>query len=245
MNRSNLIIVPVGCPVDKFIRLHGLHFDLSKHWRNTKNDRNYDIIAVKYSEFIPEEGTYDQLFEISGMKWQIVLKLIQFIDLSKYTYIGIYDDDVVTDFLSINHSFQKALNECIPAFQISLNSLSESAYICTRQVDGWYSAKTNFIEIMCPCFRYDMFVKIIKLISSYQIKHAWGIDLVFSDYLKTPLTVYHFCSIFHPSRPGEGSTYNKKEALIEMNYFIDQIYIEINPLWKRSNEITYSYILNN
>ena len=245
MNRPNLIIVPVGCHIDKFIKLHKLQFDVKQHWRNVKNKRNYDIVAVRYSDFIPEEGTYDKLYEFKGMKWQIVLKLFKTFDFSIYRYIGVYDDDVVIDSTSINHSFEQAFHECIPAFQISLDNLSESAYACTRNVEGWYSAKTNFIEIMCPCFRYDMFIKIIKLISSYEIKHAWGIDLVFSDYLKTPLTVYHFCKIFHPSRLDEGSTYDQSEARNEMAYFINEIYSTINPDWIRRLEVVYSYILKN
>ena len=240
---KNLIIVPVGSHVDKFTKLNNLDFDLKSHWRNRLNNRNYLILAVQYSDYIPENDTYDELVVMKGYKWEIIKKLSKIYDFSMYEYIGLYDDDVVIDYISINNTFIAAKNEQINAFQVSLAKGSESAWPCTRNVSNWYSATTNFIEIMCPVFNIKSLMKIINLLNLYEPKHGWGIDIILADYLGCELTVYHFCSMYHPSRPETGSTYSAMEARIEMQYLLSKIYSRINPNFRFTHDKVTSHKL--
>ena len=72
---ENLIIVPVGNPVDKFIKQINHPMSIENHWRWTNNDRNYKVIAVQYGDYVPEEGSYDELYKIKGFKWTIAKEL--------------------------------------------------------------------------------------------------------------------------------------------------------------------------
>ena len=63
--KPNLVIVPVGSPIDKFIKQTNYPMDVKDHWRWVRPELNYNILVVKYSdEFEPEFGSYDELFEI-------------------------------------------------------------------------------------------------------------------------------------------------------------------------------------
>ena len=94
----NLIIVPVGMPLN----FNGI--DPRSHYRYIHNNRNYDIIVIQYGDFVPESNTFDTIYKIIGNKFQILKKLYDIVDFAKYNYIGLYDDDIVVDFKTINES---------------------------------------------------------------------------------------------------------------------------------------------
>lgn len=241
MKHRNVIVVPVGSPIDRFVKLHNLPFDIRQHWRQAANPRNYDIIAIQYGDFVPEPGTYDELVKRRGGKWELAKWIGNERNLSEYEYIGFYDDDVIVDTDTVVRSFDEAALEGVPAFQISLAPGSESAWPSTQQVQGWHSSKTNFIEIMCPVFKREYYEKFKSLINSYPVRHGWGIDIVLSDYFASPLTVYHFGSMYHPSRPQTGSSYGKNEAMEEMKMFFHEVYPRFNPLWQREPERIFGH----
>jgi hypothetical protein len=65
--KNNLIICPVGNPLTFDSR-----FDSDNHWRYTnKQERDYETLVFQYSEFIPEDNTYDTLIKKRGFKWSL------------------------------------------------------------------------------------------------------------------------------------------------------------------------------
>jgi len=220
---NNLIIVPVGSPINKFLNQY--HLEEKDHWRWTNSGpRNYEILAVQYGEFEPEKNTYDKLVKMSGFKWPIVKKLMGEIDYTKYEYIGFYDDDVILSRESMNRSFEIALEGNIDAFQISLAPGSESSYPNTRYNEGIKYSLTNFIEIMAPVFSSRILPKFLKLLDSYDGNYGWGLDWVLSEYLEIYPAVIHDVQMFHPARPETGSSYNKQIAFKEFYKLLEETY---------------------
>ena len=235
-----LIVVPVGNPVEKFIKQSNYPIKIEDHWRWIKNDLNYEILAVQYGDFVPEKGSYDILEKIKGQKWEIIKQLDNRFDLTDWEYVGFYDDDLIADYNTINNSFEYARENNLKAFQLSLAHGSESQYPCTQWLPNAEISTTNFIEIMCPVFNRINLAKVLDLIGEYPLKHAWGLDYVFSEYLQVDLNVLHQYRLFHPSRPDTGSSYNKDEAMKEMNDFLYDIYPSIMKKLGRDVTIDYS-----
>ncbi|CAB5221586.1 hypothetical protein UFOVP245_196 [uncultured Caudovirales phage] len=220
---NNLIIVPVGAPIDKFIKMHNMDFDVNNHWRNTNNERNYDILAIQYGDFAPEDGTYDQLVKIKGSKWKL-LKQLPDIDFNQWSYIGFFDDDVVVHAADVCASFDFANSKSIGAFQMSVDSNSESSYPILRQNPDLIWSETNFIEIMCPCFTSKNFYKLLDFLSAYDVDWGWGLDYIFSDLFDCNLGVLHFISMFHPSRLDSGTNVNTSSAHVEWDEVMKKHY---------------------
>ena len=227
--RKNLIIVPVGTTIEHFVKLHNINFDMNSHWRNFSNERNYDILAIQYGDFVPEENTYDNVVSSKGNKWKIVKQISKYIDFSQWEYIGVYDDDLITTTESVNYAFQFAKDHSIGAYQQALSVGSESNWVVTRQNTDWSWAETDFIEIMCPVFEKNNFTKLIELLNLYEVNHGWGLDFIFHDYFKCNLAIIHAAPVFHPSRPNTGSTYIVEEAFKEKDIFLNHVYKKINP----------------
>ena len=236
--RDNLVIVPVGSSIGRFIDKYDVK--LEDHWRQTANERNYDIIAVQYGNYEPEKDTYDQLFKIEGFKWPILKKLNQMIDLTEWEYIGIYDDDVILDYKTMNRSFEFAKDKNLKAFQISLAIGSESQWPVTRNIKNTNYTHTNFIEIMCPVFNRTNLEKIMKLINSYDVYTGWGVDYVLSEYLDIEPAVLHFIQMYHPSRPETGSEYDKYKAFVEMDDLLFNVYPKIMKEMGREVKVNYT-----
>ena len=228
---NNLIIVPVGLDIDHFVKLHELEFNMDDHWRNTANERNYDILAVQYGDYVPQEGTYDFLVKAKGNKWKIIKQLDKEIDFSQWDYIGAYDDDVLTTTDCVNAAFNYAKLNNVAAYQQALSPGSESNWPVTRQEEGWAVSFTNFMEIMCPVFRQDCFFMLMGLIDKYDVNHGWGLDFIFSDLFNSDIGIIHFAPMYHPSRPSTGSSYSKDEAFNEMNNLVNSLYPSIKKGW--------------
>lgn len=236
--RNNLVIVPVGSPIDRFIDQYPIK--LEDHWRQTKNDRNYDIIAVQYGDYEPDHSTYDQLYKIEGFKWPILKKLNSMIDLTEWEYVGIYDDDVILDYHTMNASFEFAKDKNFKAFQISLAPGSESQWKCTQKKRDVIYTRTNFIEIMCPVFSRLSLEKMMLLLNRFDVYSGWGVDYVLSEYLMYEPAVIHFLQMFHPSRPDTGSEYQKKAAFEEMFKLLYDIFPAFMKEQGREVKVNYN-----
>jgi hypothetical protein len=224
LEKPNLVIVPVGSPVDKFVKQVNHPMPIENHWRWTKNDRNYSILAVQYGDFEPEEGAYDALLKISGFKWTIAKELQKHLDYTDWEYVGFYDDDVILDYSAMNYSFDLAASKEFKAFQISLSPGSESQYPCTRYNPSLKYSYTNFIEIMCPVFHKSVINKAMRLAHSYDIFCGWGFDYVMAEYLDIKPAIIHEVHMFHPPRPDTGSGYDKTKAFNEMYNLFDNVF---------------------
>jgi hypothetical protein len=99
----NLVFCPVGNPLTFDAR-----FDKDNHWRYTKDNRNYETFVLQYSEFKPEDGTYDGLAEQRGFKWNLAKEYLEKLEYKKYEYVAFFDDDLITDIQNLNRAFELA-----------------------------------------------------------------------------------------------------------------------------------------
>lgn len=234
---DNLVIVPVGVPVDTFCKTK---YESDTHWRRKSFERNYQILAVQYGDFVPEEGTYDDLIVMKGFKWTIAKELYKKFDFTDWEYVAFYDDDVVLSYNNMNESFDLAKQNNFKAFQISLSSGSESQWKCTQHMQGIDFAYTNFIEIMCPVFNRSVLPKFMDLVNSYDVFCGWGLDYVLSEYLNIDPVVIHSIQMYHPPRPQTGSTYNKDSAFKEMYNLLGSVFPKLMEAEGRKIQVDYS-----
>lgn len=234
--KDALIICPVGCD---------LTFDdrYSTHWRYTdRGERNYDILAVVYNDYRPEENTYDHIMYMRGHKWQIVREIAHHIDMSKYKYIAAVDDDLITDQTSFNLGLVLAKKYDFPIWQLSMIEGSGIIYDCLKQNKQWVMSETNFVEMGSTFFRLDKFIHFMDFLKELDFTVGWGIDKVFCDVLECHANVVHAASIYHPPNTIKPSYYDQSEAMKEMNHMISEVYPKVfrekynKPDWKFNDQ---------
>lgn len=154
MTREHLMIVMAG--------------DKSVHENNIKGNRNFDVwvvyygndddVARRYSE------TADRFWRAKGMKVELLRDIIvrdlhfrQNFDFTCYKYVFMPDDDIIFDGVDAVNAFLDACTatgaDCAqPA--ISNNYWS---HVSTQKVDQIAAHSVNWIEIMMPAYRSDLF----------------------------------------------------------------------------------------
>lgn len=192
MNK-NLVIVRAG--------------DQSLHtqWLDPKISRNWDIVVSYFgNQEVPYAGQYDYLHRFKGSKWQGIAdfclhnqKLI-----NQYDYIWLPDDDLLTNADNINHYFDLCREYDLTLSQPALLISSYISHHITLQHAFCQWRKTNFVEIMAPCFRKDFF-NLVKHTFSIN-SSGWGLEWLWQD-IAIRNRLYNFAlvdatPIFH-SRP--------------------------------------------
>jgi hypothetical protein len=229
---DNLIICPVGIPMTFDDR-----FDKENHWRYTnKMERKYETLIVVYNDFVPEPDTYDHILHMKGHKWQIIKKITEVFDVTKYRYIGCVDDDQITDIQSFNTGLNLAENFDFKLWQLSMMQGSGIIYDCLKQNKDWVFSETNFVEMGSTFFKQDKFFEAIDFFKELDFTVGWGIDKVFCDVLQCTSNVVHAASIYHPPNHIKPSYYDQGEAMKEMNHMIYKVYPQImRDKYKREN----------
>lgn len=213
---NNLIICPVGNPISFHDK-----FDKENHWRYTKEHRLYETLVFQYSDFQPEIQSCDESIKEKGLKWFLVKKWIKTFDLSKYEYIGFFDDDIVTDIDNLNKALTIAKENDLKIFQMSVTSDSDVFYPILRNKEGIKYTKTNFVEVMAPVIHVSLIPLCIELWEKYDIYTGWGFDKVLTDLTKTDAAVIHECQMYHPLKI---SSYEKTSAFEEMNTLLYNVF---------------------
>lgn len=213
---KSLIFSAVGNPM-LFCDAYG-HKD---HWRFNYNNRQYETVVYQYKDFPIESLSYDHIHSASGFKWQIARKFMNEFDYSNYEYIGFMDDDLITDYQSINRALDIAREHEFKLFQLSTIAGSESTHHILHQRSGIKYSTTNFIEGMGPFFHISLMPKLKKLFEYHEFKSGWGLDTIYSPIMKEKAAVIHEVSMYHPSKP---SYYDKIEAFQEMYFVLGNIY---------------------
>jgi len=219
----NLIICPVGCPMT-----FKKEYDEENHWRYTDRAwRDYETLVVVYNDFEPPPNTYDHILRLSGHKWQIIKEVPRLFDTSWYNYVGCVDDDLITDIHNFNLGIHLAQEHNFPLWQLSMLEGSGIIYDCLKQNKNWSYSETNFIEMGSPFFRQDKFVEAIDFLRELNFDVGWGIDKMFCDVLNTTANVVHAASIYHPPNTIKPSYYDQREAYVEMERMILDVYPRI------------------
>lgn len=225
---KNLIISPIGMPMP-----HDARWAEENHWRWTKNDRKYETLAVIYNDFEPEPGSYDHILRMKGHKWQIIREVAKVFPIDDYNYIGCVDDDLITDYHSFNSGLSLAEYFDFKYWQLSMPPDSSLIYKCLLNDPSCIFSETNFIEMGSPFFKLDKFKFLMEFISHWNLQIAWGIDKTFYDLFQCPANVVH-CAMIH--QPIRASYYDKTEAMMEMNDYLNFHYPRIlKTVYNRSS----------
>lgn len=210
-------------------------YDRHNHWRFTKPHRTYETLLAIYNDFHPEPGTYDYVIRKKGLKWNMIPEVAKMFDLSRYDYIGCYDDDFCTDIQSVNRSLELARQHDFRLFQQSL--ISPTGYECIRQNKDWVFSETNFIESGIPFFRRDIFGKVMEFLADYHYKESdWGLDKLFCHITRGTAHVVHEVSAKHMEP--DISSYDHAAGFREMDYVMRDFF----PKWlKEKKGLEYTY----
>jgi len=222
---KSLIFTAVGIPV----AFHPEAYKPEDHWRYKNPDRNYETVVYQYNDFEIEDGTYDYLSleRTKGYKWQIARKFLSEFDYSDYEYIAFFDDDLITDYQSINRAIELAKENNCKIFQLSTLPGSESSHRILHQDNNLKYTTTNFIEGMGPFFHVSLIPILLDFWKLHDVKSGYGFDVLFTKITKENAMVIHEKTMYHP--PAEfkeyvPSYYNKDEANKEMNHIFSNVY---------------------
>lgn len=245
-NKDTLIICPVKSTDIKF---HN-NYDKDNHWISSQN-KFYDLMALRYNDEDINESNFDFIIKSKGQKWIMVREAMKNFDFMKYKYIGIFDDDIITDIWNIEKALNIAKYYGLSAFQLSLLPESTFDHIQTVQNKNYDFTETSFIEIMMPFFRIDKFQKLLYFLKEYpELNLGYGIDFAFRDIIEGNTYVIHSATAYHPQR--KSSIDNRINlGMEEMDRFFKIYYPKIikklynrNPLTFGRNEYS-AYKINN
>jgi hypothetical protein len=227
-----LIICPVGMDYNTDDRW-------KDHWRLTNTEREYETLVIAYNDYEPPIGTYDHIIHQKGHKWNLIKKIKEHFPYDAYKYIGCLDDDLVTDYQSINVGIKLAKRFDFGLWQLSMppdSDLHPTYHNCLKQDLTCTFSETNFIEMGSPFFKIDLFEKLLDFLSHWEFKIGMGIDKVFCNIFECPANVVHYASIHQPFRT---SYYDKSFAHNEMVQFL---YHDFSKIMKEhyNRDITFN-----
>jgi Protein of unknown function (DUF707) len=168
--KKNLVILRSG---DK---------SLHPQWLDNKFPRNWDLAISYYgNKDKPYDGEYEFFHQFKGSKWEGIADFCANNGdiISKYDYIWLPDDDLLTTCENINSFFDICNDEQFNLAQPALENSSYFSHRITLQHPLTYYRMTNFVEVMAPCFSRALFNKItntFKLNTS-----GWGLEWVWLD----------------------------------------------------------------
>jgi hypothetical protein len=212
---ENIIIIPAG--------------DDSYHdkcnWNATNSKKEYDLcinyfgdnneISTKY------KNNSEYFYTFKGPKWQIIRQVLEKIDVEKYKFIWIPDDDLQMSVRDINNMFGIAKKYNLNLSQPSLYDQYSSRKIllnCKECIIHY----TNFIEIQAPLFNKETFNKIKHTLMDPDIKSAWGLDYIWEHMIKERLAVIDYVIMKHMrpmSMNVESSFYKKYNINPRLEYY--------------------------
>lgn len=219
--KKAIVFVPTGNNPDTFDD----RYDKNAHWRSKHPERTYEIVGSIYKDgFIPDPSSYDYIYDIRGHKWQMIREVFKQFDYSKYDYVCCIDDDQITDVWNLNKGLELARRFDFRIWQLSMAEGSDLFYNILRQDKSCDFSETNFVEIGVPCFRVDVFEKILRVLDKWDFTIGYGLDKAFCDIAQTMANVVHCASIYHPPRH---RYYDKTNAMKEHDQFLYNDYPRI------------------
>lgn len=135
---------------------------LHRAWLDQPNhQRSFDLLASYYSAAAferhrPEEGV-TAVF-VKGGKWDGLHQsfAITGIDLDRYDYVWLPDDDIATDGASIEQIFALSRAYDLALSQPALTRDSYFSYFPLLQCSAFRLRYTNLVEIMVPCLNREL-----------------------------------------------------------------------------------------
>ncbi len=126
----------------------------------------YDLSHIKHVHYFKGskwEGLYD-FFKNHKQMWE------------SYDYIWLPDDDLDTSSSNLNNFFSLVNQYKFDLSQPALTKNSYYSFPFLLQVSNFTYRKTNYVEVMAPCFSQEAFQKCWGTFS--ENKSGWGMDVL-------------------------------------------------------------------
>ena len=131
----------------------------------------YDLSHIKHVHYFKGskwEGLYD-FFKNHKQMWE------------SYDYIWLPDDDLDTSSSNLNNFFSLVNQYKFDLSQPALTKNSYYSFPFLLQVSNFTYRKTNYVEVMAPCFSQEAFQKCWGTFS--ENKSGWGMDVLWESLL--------------------------------------------------------------
>lgn len=165
--KRNLVVVRAG--------KNSLH----QQWLNAGSKRNWDLVVSVYDP----DASFDHDEDVvvvrqRGGKWDGLHALFSQADiLSRYDYVWLPDDDIVTNSNDIDAIFDEMQNHGLDVAQPSLTRDSYFSHFAVMSCPGFQLRYTNFVEIMAPCLKTSLVQTILEdindLMSGFGLDYIW------------------------------------------------------------------------
>ncbi len=165
--RRNLVVVRAG--------KNSLH----QQWLNAGSDRNWDLVVSLYDPDASFDHDEDVLVvKQRGGKWDGLYALFSQADiLSRYDYVWLPDDDILTNSGAIDAIFDEMQNHELDVAQPSLTRDSYFSHFAVMSCPGFQLRYTNFVEIMAPCLKTSLVQTLLEDIkdsmSGFGLDYIW------------------------------------------------------------------------
>jgi len=186
--RENLVIVRAGGG------------SLHPHWLSTQ--RSWDLVVSHYIEKTPDVPGEAAIYH-KGTKWQGLHQLLtsRKVDWRKYRYIWLPDDDLMTNAQDIDKLFALSASLGSALSQPCLTRNSPAGWRITQQHVLFEWRRTNFVEVMAPCFRSDFLETALDTFAANA--SGWGLDFLWPTLLRPeefPCYIFDDVAVVH-TRP--------------------------------------------
>jgi predicted O-methyltransferase YrrM len=204
--RPNLVVVRAG------------DGSLHRAWRRNLEpaQRNWDLCVSYFGDAPLHDARDCEILHVrKGNKWEPLWELFEAGVFVDYEYVWLPDDDLDTDWATINKLFRVAKAVGLELAQPALTPDSFIAHPIVRQVPGALLRFTNFVEPMAPLFSQSALAKCATTFRGN--KSAWGVDYAWTAILGRPenkIAIIDAVPVKH-TRPG-GQAYDVDSAAGEM-----------------------------
>lgn len=144
-----------------------------------REQRSFDVILSFYSaeafaSFEPADGVEAVL--VPGGKFDGLFTTLSGLDLSRYDYVWLPDDDIDTTSSTINAIFRLCREHGLAVAQPSLSRDSYFSHFLLNRCPGFHLRYTNYVEVMVPCLRMDLLRRVLPHFEGHM--SGWGLDYV-------------------------------------------------------------------
>ena len=149
---------------------------LHNGWLAGQNERTWDLLVSYYdADAFGNDTSGMPKFFCAGGKWDGLFRTLnEVVDLSRYDYVWLPDDDLEASTQTINRIFELARLHNLAVCQPALTLDSYFSHIHTLACAGFKLRFANYVEIMAPCLRRDTLQQLLPYVSNS--KSGFGLD---------------------------------------------------------------------
>lgn len=201
-DHGNLVLATVG--------------DRSCHasWLAGPGRRPFDVMLVHFgADAACDFHGAEYVGRRRGFKYELLADVVDAHRdlLARYDRVWCPDDDIRASPAVIGRLFAVFRDLGFPLAQPAV-AAGEASYPVLRQLAGTSYRITPFVEMMCPVFTREAFLRTATLFR--ETKSGWGIDCVWSTWFQPGrMAIIDEAGVEHTGRLGRGQLYRSLEAI--------------------------------